>query len=103
MWPLVPSQIPGPGQGIDLVDIPMMIGWFVLGAIVVFGGFAFLLVRMTRGRREAWVVHCPSMRTRAVVVVHRREDGVADRVVYCSRWSIGRDTTCDRACLRRAA
>jgi hypothetical protein len=92
-----------PGQQIDIMDVPMMIGLLVFATLIVLGGFVLLFVSLTRGRREARVVHCPSARTRAVVLVDRREDGGGEQVVYCSRWSIGHDLDCDRACLRRAA
>jgi len=102
MWPLLPSQIPGSGPEVHLVDVPtLMIGLLVI-TVVMLGGFAFLFVRMARARREMRVVRCPSAGVRAVVIVQRGVAGV-DGVAYCSRWSTGHASSCDYACLRHAA
>ncbi len=103
MWPVLPSFVPAPSPGLDMMDTTFITVWFIVSAIVVFGGFALLLFRLSQGRPEPRGLRCPSLRARAVVVVHRRRDGVVDDVLYCSHWSSGRGGACDHACLSRAA
>jgi hypothetical protein len=86
-----------------MVDGATMLVLLLLATIALAAGFVFLAVRLAQHRPEPRLLRCPSTRTRAVVVVLHRRDGVADGVAYCSHWATGQVVTCDRACLTRAA
>ena len=82
--------------------LPLM-EMLAVGAILVAGVFAFLLVRLTRERREFWVVRCPEDGRRVLVRFHRAPEGHYDEVVDCSYLGIGVAPTCSRGCLPKAA
>ena len=80
------------------------LGWLMASmGITLVGALVFLLVRLTRGRHEFWVVACPVDGGRALVRLHIAPEGHRDEVVGCSRLEAGTVLACDQACLRMAA
>jgi len=92
-----------PSTGFALLDATAMLAWLLVATVAMIAGFVFLAVRLAREHPEPRVVRCPTVRTRAVVVVLRHRHGDAEAVGYCSRWSAQHAAGCDRACLTRAA
>jgi len=99
MW-LLPSAIAipigNPFVGLSFVEI------VALCVMVLAGGTAILLARVTRGGRNLRIVRCPTDGARARIVMARPSARSPTRVVGCSRWRV-RSASCDQSCLPRAA
>jgi hypothetical protein len=99
MW-VLPSAIAipigNPFVGLSLVEI------VALCVMVLAGGTAVLLARVTRGGRKLRIVRCPTDGARARIVMARASPRSPTGVAACSRWRV-RSVSCDQSCLPRAA